>query len=350
MSAVPRPWWALLTLSLCCLPAAAQDPPAAPRAAATVNGQPIAEDVVQRGLDAVPAARRPEVRSERLNALIDNLLIDQYLQQLAINVDAKEVNKRLDEMRAELKKQKQDFDKMLQEWKITEAELRQHVAAELRLDKFVDERATDKVLRELFDGNKDVFDGTTVHARHILLMPPKDDPKAIEAFWTSGTPQAELAGYKAQIEKQVEEGLAKVPDKTRNDPLAYQKARASLTDDAFAALAKEKSACPSKANGGDVGWFQRAGFMVEPFSKAAFALKPYQMSDVVKTPFGYHLILTVERKPGRDVKFEDVKDMVKEYYASTLRDALLAQIRPKSKIEIFPAPAAAATPLPAPKQ
>jgi peptidyl-prolyl cis-trans isomerase C len=341
MSALPRPWWALLTLSLCCLPAAAQEPPAAPRVAATVNGQPIPEDVVQRGLDAVPAPKRGEVRTERLNALIDNMLIDQYLQQLMIAVDPKEVDKRLDEMRAELKKQKQDFDKMLQEWKITETELRQHVAAELRLDKFVDERATDKVLRELFDGNKEVFDGTTVHARHILLT-PAGDAKSVEAA------QAELAGYKAQIDKQVEEGLAKLP--ATADNLARQKARADLIDNAFAAIAKEKSACPSKANGGDVGWFQRAGFMVEPFSKAAFALKPYQMSDVVKTPFGYHLILTVGRNPGRDVKFEDVKDMVKEYYATTLRDALLAQIRPKSKIDIFPAPAAATTPLPAPKQ
>jgi peptidyl-prolyl cis-trans isomerase C len=337
------PSWALLLLPVCCLPAAAQDPAAAaPRPAATVNGQPIPEDVVQRGLETVPAAKRADIRIERLNALIDDLLIEQYLQQLMVTVDAKEVDKRLDEMRAELKTRKQDFDKMLKEWKITEAELRQHVTAELRLEKFVDERATDKVLREVFDGNKEVFDGTTVHARHILLQPPAGDAKAVEAA------KAELAACKAKVEQQVEAGLAKL--KPDADALTRDKARATLTDDAFAALAKEKSACPSKANGGDVGWFQRAGFMVEPFSKAAFALKPCQMSDVVKTPFGYHLILTVERKPGRDVKFEEVKDVVKEYYATTLRDSLVAQIRPKSKIEIFPAPAAATAPLPAPRQ
>jgi peptidyl-prolyl cis-trans isomerase C len=337
------PSWALLLLPVCCLPAAAQDPAAAaPRPAATVNGQPIPEDVVQRGLETVPAAKRADIRIERLNALIDDLLIEQYLQQLMVTVDAKEVDKRLDEMRAELKTRKQDFDKMLKEWKITEAELRQHVTAELRLEKFVDERATDKVLREVFDGNKEVFDGTTVHARHILLQPPAGDAKAVEAA------KAELAACKAKVEQQVEAGLAKL--KPDADALTRDKARATLTDDAFAALAKEKSACPSKANGGDVGWFQRAGFMVEPFSKAAFALKPCQMSDVVKTPFGYHLILTVERKAGRDVKFEEVKDVVKEYYATTLRDSLVAQIRPKSKIEIFPAPAAATAPLPAPRQ
>jgi peptidyl-prolyl cis-trans isomerase C len=338
-----RPWWALLLLPVCSLPAAAQDPPAAAsHPAATVNGQPIPEEVVQRGLENVPPAKRADIRVERLNALIDDVLIEQYLQQLGVAVDTKEVDKRLDEMRAELKKRKQDFDKMLKEWKITEAELRRHVTAELRLEKFVDERATDKVLHEVFDNNKEVFDGTMVHARHILLQPPAGDAKAVEAA------RAELIACKAQVEKQVAEGLAKL--KPDADALARDKARATLTDDAFAALAKEKSTCPSKANGGDVGWFQRAGFMVEPFSKAAFALKPYEMSDVVKTPFGYHLILAVERKAGREVKFEDTKDIVKEYYSSTLRDSLLAQIRPKSKIEIFPAPAAAATPLPAPKQ
>jgi parvulin-like peptidyl-prolyl isomerase len=321
---------------------AAQDPSpaAAPQVAATVNGQPIHEDVVQRGMDAVPAAKRAEIRSERLNRLIDDVLIDQYLQQLMVNVEPKDVDKRIEEMRTDLKKNKQDFDQTLKDLKITEDELRKHVAAELRFEKFVDQRATEKVLHDLFDNSREVFDGTTVHARHILLTPDANDPKAVEAA------QAELAGYKKQVEEKVAKGLADLP--ATADALARAKVRGTLTDEAFAALAKEKSACPSKKNGGDVGWFQRAGFMVEPFSKTAFELKPYQISDPVKTRFGYHLILPIERKGGRDVKFDEVKDVVKEYYSDTLREALAAQIRPKSKIEISPPPAA--TPPAAPKQ
>jgi peptidyl-prolyl cis-trans isomerase C len=347
MLGLPRPAGALLALFVCCLSAAAQtapsgETPGGPRLAASVNGQPILEEVVQRGLETVPAAKRAEVRGERLNVLIDDVLLEQYLQQLNVTVDPKEVDKRLEDMRAELKKRKQDFDKMLQEWKIGAAELRQHVAAELRWEKFIDSRATDKILQDLFAGNREVFDGTQVHARHILLTPASADAKVHEET------RAQLVAIRKEIEDKVEEGLKKVPAEA--DALAREKARASLTDDAFAAKAKEKSACPSKENGGDIGWFQRAGFMVEPFSRAAFALKPYQMSDAVKTPFGYHLILTIERKPGRDVKFEDIKDMVKEYYAGLMREQLAAQIRQKSKIEIYPAPAVAATPLPAPKQ
>ena len=107
-------------------------------------------------------------------------------------------------------------------------------------------------------------------------------------------------------------------------------------DDAFAALAREKSVCPSKAQGGDVGEFPRLDGMVEPFARAAFALKPYQMSGVVKTQYGYHLILTTARHEGKDIKFEDVKDVVKEVYSDRLRDRLASQLRQNARVLMVP--------------
>ena len=74
--------------------------------------------------------------------------------------------------------------------------------------------------------------------------------------------------------------------------------------------------------------------MVEPFARTAFALKPYEMSDVVKSQFGCHLILVTDRKPGKEVKLEEVKDEVKEVYYDRLREAIIAQMKPKAKIEI----------------
>ena len=74
--------------------------------------------------------------------------------------------------------------------------------------------------------------------------------------------------------------------------------------------------------------------MVEGFARVAFALKPYQLSDPVTTEFGVHLIMTVDVKPGKDVKFEDVRPFVQEVYGERLREAILNTYKPKSKIEI----------------
>ncbi len=182
------------------------------------------------------------------------------------------------------------------------------------------------MLKELFDSQKYLFDGSQVRARHILIAPAGDDPKAGEQV------VAQLLAIKQQIEKQAAEGLAKLPADTDN--LTREKKRQALIDEAFAAQAKEKSACPTKEKGGDVDWFQGVGFMVEPFARAAFALKPFEMSEPVKTPFGYHLILVTDRKPGRDVTFDNVKEMVKEHYCTRLHDSIIGEARQRSKIVV----------------
>jgi parvulin-like peptidyl-prolyl isomerase len=102
-------------------------------------------------------------------------------------------------------------------------------------------------------------------------------------------------------------------------------------------LASQHSTCPSKADGGDLNWFPRAGTMVEPFAAAAFAMKPGQISDPVQTPFGLHLILVTARKTGQATKFDDVKEVVREAYSNKLRDSLVAQQRKTAKIVIAPA-------------
>jgi parvulin-like peptidyl-prolyl isomerase len=76
--------------------------------------------------------------------------------------------------------------------------------------------------------------------------------------------------------------------------------------------------------------------MVEPFAKAAFALKPGQMSDPVQSPFGYHLILVTARKPGQTTKFEEVKEEVKEIFCNRLREELVGKLRESAKIVITP--------------
>jgi len=307
--AIPRPAAA---------PAAAPPPPPANAVAATVNGQAIPELALFRATRVVPEAKRAEARAEILNYLIDNVLLDQHLRQQKVEVDAKAVDAEIAKMREQLKGANQDYDKVLKDMFLTEAELREHITAELRWDKYVSAQAGDAVLRDLFSKNPEMFDGSMVHARHILVTGPADAAKA------------QLGQLRTQLETAVTQALAKLPPNADN--LARQKERARVLDESFAAVAKQHSACPSKEQGGDIGWFPRTGSMVEPFAKAAFALKPYELSDVVPTTFGHHLILCVERRAGKEVKFEDVREMVKDLYAARMREALVAQLRPAAKI------------------
>jgi peptidyl-prolyl cis-trans isomerase C len=313
--------WLVLGLVLAGAPALAQQP------AATVNGQSVTEVAVQRGLKRVPPAEHAKARPEILNYLIDNLLIDQYLAGQKVAVDAKEVEGRVGEIKAEVKKQNQDYAKMLAELMLTEEELRSQVAADMRWEKYAIAQATEAALKEFFAKRPEMFDGSMVRARHILLS-PGPDPAAL------GQAKTQLQQIKSQLESQVAGEMAKLPGGA--DAKAREDSRNERLSELFADQARKLSACPSKAEGGDLSWFPRAGSMVEPFAAAAFALKPGQMSEPIQTPFGYHLILVTGRKPGAPTKFDEVKDEVREIYCQQLRDSLVSQLRPKAQIVIPP--------------
>jgi len=309
-------------------PAPAKDPempppPPANAIAATVNGQPILELAVFRGLLREDPKKWATVRKDVLNYLIDNLLVDQYLTQLKIAVDPKDVEERVAQIQAEAKKSGMEFSMLLKRLFLTEEDLRRELTGALRWDKFVIGQGSDKVLREMFDKNKNMFDGSQMHARHILIATTA--ASAQEA-------QLKLASLRKQVQDEAAGELAKLPPGTDN--LAREKERMKALDRAFAAAAMKESSCPSKAQGGDLGWFPRAGAMVEPFARAAFALKPYELSDPVATEFGYHLIMAVDAKQGTEVKFEDVKPFVQEVYGERLREAIIANYKSRSKIEI----------------
>jgi peptidyl-prolyl cis-trans isomerase C len=294
--------------------------------AATVNTQPIPEIAVFRGLLREDPKKWATVRKDVLNYLIDNLLVDQYLTKLQVAVEAKDVDNRVAQIKEEAQKSGMKFDVLLKRLFLTEEDLRRELSGALRWDKFVLQQGTDKVLRDMFEKNKNMFDGSQMKASHILIAATAGN--AQEA-------QQKLASLRTQIEAEVAREMAKLPASTDN--LTREKERMKLFDKAFAAVAMKESTCPSKAQGGDLGWFPRAGAMVEPFARAAFALKPYQMSEPVTTEFGYHLILAVDSKQGKDVKFEDVKPFVQEIYGERLREAIIAAYKSRSKIEIHAA-------------
>jgi peptidyl-prolyl cis-trans isomerase C len=294
--------------------------------AARVNGQPIAEASVRRGLKPLPASRQLEARAEIIDYLVANVLIDQYLLQSNVEVSAADVSGRLNQLRDEMKKSGKVFEKALEEMGLTEDELKREITADLRWEKYSEAQATEPILKDIFAKNLDMFDGTRVRARHILLKKESGPTPGLEAKLR-------------QIRKQIEDDAAREKPKLEaiTDAPAREQARRQLLEDAFAATARKESACPSKDEGGDLGWFPRAGAMVEPFAKAAFGLKAGEMSDIVQTSFGCHLILVTDRRPGGDTKFEDVKEIVKDVYCEKLREYLTGQLKPRAQIVITPA-------------
>jgi peptidyl-prolyl cis-trans isomerase C len=306
--------------------------PPADAVAATVNGQPIPEIAVYRAMESVKvaAAQRDAVRRDVINFLADNALIDQYLDGLKVAVDAKDVDVEMEKVKAELKTQGKDFAVVLQLLHLTEAEMRAQLQASMRWDKFLQQYATDKALKDFFEANKAMFDGSQVRAKHILLEVKAGDAKSAEDA------KAQLAGIRKQIEEKVAKDLAAAG---QLDNLELQKKRLQLVETAFADVASKVSVCPTKVNGGELSWFPRVGGRIaEPFARAAFALKPGELSDPVVTDFGCHLILVLDTKPGVDRKFEDIKQFVVNVFNERMRDAVLQQMRPSARIVVNPAP------------
>lgn len=305
--------------------------------AAKVNHQEIPEVAVYRALRQFPPASHEAARKEIVTHLVETALVDQYLTALKVEVPAAEVDKLIGELKKELAESKppKDYQKELDAMLLTEAEFRVEVLAQMKWEKFVTQQATDEALKKLFASSPDVFDGTLVRARHILLTPGGDQAKQQEAANT-------LRGIKQQCEAEGKKAVDALPPNT--DPLTKEKVRSQKVEEKFAAYAKSYSTCPSKQEGGDLNLFPRAGAMVEPFAKVAFELKPFQMSDVVPTEFGYHLILVTDRKQGTPKKFEEVKEDVKLLFATRLREAVIAQMKPRAQITITPVTSPASIP------
>ena len=104
----------------------------------------------------------------------------------------------------------------------------------------------------------------------------------------------------------------------------------------FAEEAKKNSDCPSGQEGGSLGWFGR-GMMVPEFDKVAFEMKKGEVSGVVSTQFGYHIIYKADEKGGGLQTLVDVHDQVKDLLRHETRgramDAFVAELRANAKIE-----------------
>jgi peptidyl-prolyl cis-trans isomerase C len=304
----------------------APQPPAPPKpmpaelpdVLARVNGQPVTKfdfDRLVKNVEArngpVPAERRDEILRAALDQLITYTVMKQEAASRGITVTDADIEAQVARLQGTFPDEA-EFKKALAARQTTVEQLRADARVDMVIKKMVDAEvaslppATEAEAKEFYDKNPDQFtQGEAVRASHILIAA---DEKADEA-----TKQAARAKVDALLK------------------------RAKAGED-FAKLAKESSDDGSREQGGDLGYFQR-GRMVPPFDEAAFNLKPGEISDVVTTQFGYHIIKLAERKPATTVPFEKVKDKVVEYLSNRKKqeraDAFIAEAKKKAKIEVL---------------
>ncbi|MCB5238213.1 peptidylprolyl isomerase [Niallia circulans] len=209
-----------------------------------------------------------------LNMMISNKVVDLEADKAKVKVTDKEIQAELDKMVEQYGGQ-ETFNMLLAQNGVTEDLFKEQIEQNLKVTKILEPsiEITDDEIKTYFEDNKASFDTPEqVEASHILV---EDEDTAKE------------------VKKKLDEG---------GD---------------FAELAKEYSTDTQTAeNGGELGYFS-TGQMVEAFDKAAFAMKVDEISDPVKTDYGYHIIKVTGKKEAKEATLEDSKAKIKEDLLAT---------------------------------
>ena len=248
----------------------------------------------------------PTIKPQVIDSLVVRTLLADEFARKKITVSDDEINKEIEKIKATLPKGK-NLEELLKSNGVSDKSFREDIMEQIKLSKLLGiGDPTDKEMKEFYEKNKSKLYEIpeTVRARHILIAVNATDDAAKKA-----------------VKKAKAEALRKqlVDSKGAN----------------FEKLAKDNSDCPSKAMGGDLGEF-RKGQMVPAFEVVAFGLKDNEISEVVETDFGYHVIQMTEHNTPRTVAFDEVKPQIAaQYKGRQLQEKagpFIQELRDKAKI------------------
>ncbi|MBI1389399.1 MAG: peptidylprolyl isomerase [bacterium] len=263
-----------------------------------VDGKAISEKDIKEDIDQfclANAGRIPPAQMQNKYAtffsgakrrLTRAELLDAQCAKLNIPTPTDQVDELINEVKGQVGSDEQ-YQALLKQQNITEKELRETYAKQLRFQNLLKQEVKDPAepseeeLKKFYDTQQQFFkQPEQVKASHILLMVDEN---------ASGADRQKAKDELAAIRKDIASGKT-----------------------SFADAAKEHSQCPSAPQGGDLGYFGR-GQMVKPFEDVAFTLKPGEMSDIVETQFGYHIIKVTDKKEAGVRSFDEVKDRISEF-------------------------------------
>ena len=267
-----------------------------PDPVARVNGSTIALDMYERELfqiqkkalqqgKQISEAQLSEIRKRVLENIIGRELLYQESMKIGIVVKSGDVDAKFESMKTGFPNEL-EFQSSLAEMNLTEETLKIQIRRGMARQQFVDSQIAPKVTvteretRSFYDKDPQNFlKSESVHARHILIkvLPAADETQKAAALEKIDAIQERL-----------------------------------YAGEDFVSLARSYSEGPSSDNGGDLGYFGR-GQMVKLFEDAAFALEPGQVSGIVQTEYGYHLIQILGKQPESIYTYDEAKDAIAQH-------------------------------------
>ena len=292
------------------------------RVAAVVNQEIITLSEVEKWMGPLKEEiqaedrleKREQVREARwkiLEQLIEEKLIDQEVKKSGTKVTSKEIEAALEDFKRRSSTTQEDLEKALAKEGLDLEALKKQIEKKILRMKFinltvkVESKPGEKELRDFYQKNIDRYRGTEYYRpSHILFHVPK------------GATLEEVR----EIRKKCQKVLEKV--KKGED---------------FGEMALLFSEDTSAKDRGDLGYFKK-GELLPAFEKEALRLQIGEVSGIVRTDFGFHLIKLLDRKGGSALPFEEVKEKVQvDYYEQEMEKAFrqfVSTLKEKAVIEI----------------
>lgn len=250
----------------------------------------------------------PKLQEKALDQAIGARLLLERSQQLDVPVTAADIDAEVAKVIGQVGGE-ENFKKALAAQNISEDDFRKELEKGARVNKLVEQACTG------------------------VEEPTEED---VSAFY-----EAHKSEYVTEPKVLCQHILVKVEDNSTSDEkaAAFEKILAIKERIAaggnFAEEAEKNSDCPSGREGGSLGWFG-PGMMVPEFDKVAFEMKKGEVSGVVTTQFGYHIIYKADEQPGGQQTLVDAHDQIKDLLRHEARgkavDAFVAELREKAEI------------------
>jgi parvulin-like peptidyl-prolyl isomerase len=258
----------------------------------------------------IPAGLAKRYKQSILKQLVDKELLAQQIKKQSVAVDDAALATEFTEYK-KMFRTEENFQRYLKSSDISEAQIKGNIRHNLAVTKLLEKQGdlnvNDESIKAYFDKNQARYEiKEQVRASHILLKVPAKADKAKEA------------------------------EAKKKADTAFKSASKKGAD--FAELAKKLSEGPTAPRGGDLSYFTK-GRMVPAFEKVAFGLKVGEVSDPVRTQFGWHVIKVTDKKEGRQRPFAEVKDsiskLLKNKNSRKAKAELLKRLKADAKVDVL---------------